>query len=346
MEEQRALEREQEGARRQQGDQVGPLTGPPPESGGGRAGDAGERGHPETGEAQGERDVQARSGEIHAARRPAYADGAVPEVSPSRGERQQRQGGHGPRPRSAGQPFATAGPAAQGPDHDGDEEGRGQELHEDRRGQEGAGRRGRQGRRARTAARRGRRRSQRHEPEGEGRDVGADHGGAIDDRRRESREQGREASAQRSGDRAHDQGRGEDAPEGEQQDRATHRGGVTGTARRQRVEADEEERRLGGEHVGAQRGAVREGAGAPQVDALVELGRVGRQVPARREADGQDDQAQGGGLGRARRGEPGAAPHRSPRYRRPGPPGSVATKGFTPSHPRGQAIGRPGIVPR
>jgi hypothetical protein len=154
----------------------------------------------------------------------------------------------------------------------------------------------------------------------------------VDDGRRESHEQGREAPAHRPGDGAHHQGRGEDPSEREREDRSPHGAGVGGTRRGQRPEPDEEERRLGGEHVGAERGAVCEGPGAPEVDALVEFGRVDREVPARREADGQKDQAQGSGLGRPRRGEPGVGAASEPTLPAAGAPGSCGGDRFQLGH--------------
>lgn len=328
MEEQGALDREHRGGGREEGDERRAVVRPRPPGGRRRQADRREGSETEPREPEDDREVRVRGGDGDTPGGAADADGAVPQIAEAGGVGQEHRDGDGGGAGPHRRPSAARQPAAPGADEHRRGEGQREQLHQHGRRDQGA-----RGRRSGRATGR-REHGEGHQAEGDRRDVRAHHGGPVDDGRRQADEQGGHAAGQRAPQGPDDEGRGEDAAEAEQQHPGPHEGGVAPGRHRQGPQAHEEEGRLRGEHLGPQRRAVRQGDGAPQVDALVELGRVDRQPAPRGDGDEPEHEAEPERLGRVLRG-PGAAAHGGPRYRGPGGTEGLLRRSFTASHRRG-----------
>lgn len=336
MEEQRALDGEHRGGGHQEGDERRAVLHPASPGGRRRHGDRREPPEPEPREAEHDREVQARGDEGDLPGRGADPDGAVPQVAPPGGMGQQHR--ERDRARAGGHRCPPPGrhPSPPGADQHRRREGDREELDQYRGCDERTGR----GRRERPPG--GRDHRERHQPQGDRRYIGAHHGGPVDDGRRQPDQESGGASGDRTRQGADDEGRGEDAAEAEQQRSRPHEGGIASGHRRHRAEAHEEERRLRREHLRPEGRAIRDGDGASQVDALVELGRVDRQVAPRGDRDDAEHEGEAERLGSVLRG-PGAAAHRRPRYRVGGGSTGSSRRRFNGPHRAGDAprAGRP-----
>lgn len=326
MQEQRTLHGDESDAREQERHEVGAL---PERAAGARRGRTRQQSQSQAGEPAHEGRIESGPPEGHLTGRSSDPDGAVPQGAPAAGQRSEHGDHHSEGPGDAEQPVTAWRAPSEASDRDGHDERSREELHQQGGGKEGAGRGG-----PRRTPGGGTGRCERHEAEREGRHVGADHGGAVDDRGRQSDEKGGETASGRSGEGTDDGHGGEDAHDGEQEDARPHPLRVASRHRDGSSEPREEERRLGGEHLGPEGRSVMEGIGTREIDALIEFRRGGTQPAPGGDGDDREHEGEGGDLDPARReGGPDAAKgHQTRRYCRPGHAVVTGAAGFIGSH--------------